>query len=235
MMTRKKGKIESWFDEKGYGFIQPDSGEERVFVHISDVTTRDTRPEANHKVSYLTNKDSEGRKRAIVVVQLNVFAGEPIIGHSALAKKSGRGLRRLMFSLLLSSCFLTLILFLTKSGKLSVLIPILYASLSAITILVYAKDKHAAVNENWRTPEATLHLLEVAGGWPGALIAQQLFNHKRNKTSFLFRYWLMVIINCAVLAWLFTDQGNTIASLYSERLVTLYKELVDLLAAYIKS
>jgi uncharacterized membrane protein YsdA (DUF1294 family)/cold shock CspA family protein len=227
MMTRKKGKIESWFDEKGYGFIQPDSGEERVFVHISDVTTRDTRPEANHKVSYLTNKDSEGRKRAIVVVQLNVFAGEPIIGHSALAKKSGRGLRRLMFSLLLSSCFLTLILFLTKSGKLSVLIPILYASLSAITILVYAKDKHDAINGNWRTSEATLHLLELAGGWPGALIAQQLFNHKRSKTSFLIAYWLMVILNCGVLTWLFISDKKNEAWQFSEQIITLLRNIIN--------
>jgi len=31
---RSKGKITSWNDEKGFGFITPSSGGNRIFVHI---------------------------------------------------------------------------------------------------------------------------------------------------------------------------------------------------------
>jgi uncharacterized membrane protein YsdA (DUF1294 family) len=44
--------------------------------------------------------------------------------------------------------------------------------MSVIAIIMYAKDKNAAEWGRWRTPEITLHLLSLLGGWPGAGIAQ---------------------------------------------------------------
>jgi len=35
-------------------------------------------------------------------------------------------------------------------------------------------DKSAAQRNAWRTPEGTLHMLSLVGGWPGAMIAQQI-------------------------------------------------------------
>ena len=35
MALRVKGRISEWNDDKGYGFITPMSGGNRVFVHIS--------------------------------------------------------------------------------------------------------------------------------------------------------------------------------------------------------
>ena len=49
---RKRGKINYWNDEKGYGFIQPDSGAERVFVHIHAFGNRAERPDLDEVVSY---------------------------------------------------------------------------------------------------------------------------------------------------------------------------------------
>jgi len=45
------------------------------------------------------------------------------------------------------------------------------------------------------------------GGWPGALIAQQTLRHKSRKESFRAVFWVTVVLNCAVLGWLFTDAG----------------------------
>lgn len=68
--------------------------------------------------------------------------------------------------------------------------------MSLITFLVYWKDKRAAVKGTWRTPEKTLHLLSLLGGWPGALIAQRMLRHKSRKFKFQFIFWLVVIMNC---------------------------------------
>ncbi|WP_426342764.1 DUF1294 domain-containing protein [Pseudoduganella sp. S-14] len=75
----------------------------------------------------------------------------------------------------------------------------LYAIASAACFIAYALDKSAARRGLRRMPERTLLLLGLAGGWPGALAAQQLLRHKSSKTEFLLKFWLTVIANLATL------------------------------------
>ena len=75
----------------------------------------------------------------------------------------------------------------------------LYYGASIITYGCYSRDKTAAQNAGRRTPESTLHLMSLVGGWPGALIAQVLLRHKTRKPSFLVGYWFTVIVNCIAL------------------------------------
>lgn len=75
-----------------------------------------------------------------------------------------------------------------------------YAGMSVLTWAVYAKDKAAARSGRWRTPESTLHLLAVLGGWPGALLAQQVLRHKTVKASFRGVFWFTVVANLSLLA-----------------------------------
>ena len=91
--------------------------------------------------------------------------------------------------------------------KIQFLIISLYFIISLLTFLVYAKDKSAAKKGAWRTPESTLHLFALFGGWPGALVAQQTLRHKSKKQPFRFVFWLTVLLNCAGLFWLFTPTG----------------------------
>ncbi|TFW08951.1 DUF1294 domain-containing protein [Oxalobacteraceae bacterium OM1] len=78
-----------------------------------------------------------------------------------------------------------------------------YAAASLAAFAAYGFDKsaarRAAHGNARRTPERTLHLLGVLGGWPGALLAQQVFRHKTQKTSFLALFWLTVALNCGLL------------------------------------
>ena len=69
------------------------------------------------------------------------------------------------------------------------------------TFAVYAADKRAAKRGAWRTPESTLHTLELLCGWPGAWLAQRLLRHKSVKTSFRIVFFMMVALNLAVLAY----------------------------------
>ena len=55
-------------------------------------------------------------------------------------------------------------------------------------------DKDRAVSSGWRVPESSLHLAELLGGWPGALLAQRRLRHKCSKTSYQFVFWNIVIL-----------------------------------------
>jgi uncharacterized membrane protein YsdA (DUF1294 family) len=75
----------------------------------------------------------------------------------------------------------------------------LYAGASLLCFIAYWQDKRAAERGAQRTPERTLLLLGLAGGWPGGLLAQQVFRHKTVKASFLAKYWLTVALNLGAL------------------------------------
>ena len=72
---------------------------------------------------------------------------------------------------------------------------LIYLVMSLATFMVYGFDKAAARADRWRTSEDTLHLLSLAGGWPGALLAQQWMRHKTSKDSFRRIYWVTVCMN----------------------------------------
>jgi uncharacterized membrane protein YsdA (DUF1294 family) len=82
-------------------------------------------------------------------------------------------------------------------GWVPVLVTVLYVVLSLASFLVYWWDKDAANAKAWRTSEGTLHLLDLLGGWPGALVAQQQFRHKTAKASFQTVFWITVVLNIA--------------------------------------
>ena len=75
----------------------------------------------------------------------------------------------------------------------------IYVVMSLVTFVAYAVDKFKAKHAMWRTPEKTLHLMELCCGWPGAMHAQKLLRPKSYKPLFRRAFWLMVFINaCAV-------------------------------------
>jgi uncharacterized membrane protein YsdA (DUF1294 family) len=95
----------------------------------------------------------------------------------------------------LTSAFIMLMCVAVIMGKLPMNILLIYALLSALTFTLYWQDKRAAIKGNRRTPESRLQIFSLVGGWPGGLIAQRVLHHKSSKKSFLFTYWLMVLLN----------------------------------------
>ena len=94
-------------------------------------------------------------------------------------------------------------------GKLPFLVLSIYLGASTAAFLAYLFDKSAARNAQWRTPENTLHLLALIGGWPGALIAQQLLRHKTRKLSFQIVFWMSALLNIGGFIWLFSSSGSS--------------------------
>ena len=97
------------------------------------------------------------------------------------------------------------------TGKLPAIVFWGYLVASVVCFTTYAVDKSAARAGRWRTSEQTLHLMALLGGWPGALIAQNLLRHKSQKTGFLLVFGATVVINCAALAWLISANHQPIA------------------------
>jgi uncharacterized membrane protein YsdA (DUF1294 family) len=84
------------------------------------------------------------------------------------------------------------------AGALSV-----YLVMSVIAFAVYWADKRRAERREWRIREATLHCLELLGGWPGAWAAQQVLRHKRQKGAYMAVYWTIVAVHAVAWAWWF--------------------------------
>lgn len=71
----------------------------------------------------------------------------------------------------------------------------IYLQVSLLTLLAYAWDKRQARLGRWRVPERRLHLLELFGGWPGALLAQRWLRHKSRKRSYQVCFWAIVLLH----------------------------------------
>ena len=85
---------------------------------------------------------------------------------------------------------------------------IAYPALSLLAYLMYARDKLSAIRGTWRVSEFSLHLVEAAGGWPGAYVAQQTMRHKTVKASYQVVFWLIVSVHVGFWAlWTFFPEA----------------------------
>lgn len=77
----------------------------------------------------------------------------------------------------------------------------IYLLMSTFAFALYGADKRRAGGGAWRISEATLHAIELLGGWPGALAAQRVFRHKWRKTSYMAVFWTIVAAHAFGWAW----------------------------------
>src|SRR6185369_5999495 len=194
---RHQGKITTWKDDQGFGFITPNLGGPEVFAHIKSFAKRQRRPEAGLIVTYDQVCDARGRPQATQIQ----FVGSP----QKMRATKATGPSRL--PLAIAGIFLAFVALSALTGKLPLAVLGLYVGASTAAFIAYAVDKSAARNDRWRTKENTLHLLALIGGWPGALVAQNRLRHKSSKTSFLVVFWMTVVLNCGALGLLLRPAG----------------------------
>ena len=193
-----KGILKVWNDDRGFGFISPSAGGTDVFAHISAFQNRSRRPKPGDVVIYHPEKSEDGKPRAVSVF----YSGEKLVKEAPQKSEC-----RLWLVMLVSPAFLLAILVLGFMLFLPWQLVALYFTASLIAFFMYWRDKSAARKRCWRTQESSLLLCGLIGGWPGALIAQQLFRHKSSKTEFQLKFWISVAVNCAGLAWVLTPIG----------------------------
>ena len=209
---RLTGTLVEWNDDRGFGFLEPAKGGERVFCHISQFTARSRRPIVGQKLSYETSRDERGRLRAAQIRPVGVAA--------RLQKKPAAAASAARLSpwlaVAVATIFLAVIIALVVAGRIPLIVPAGYVIASAITVFAYAFDKSAAMAGRRRTQESTLHWFALLGGWPGAWIAQLQFRHKTKKVSFVATFVLCVVLNLAALIWLIVESDSPFAQLLWE-------------------
>jgi uncharacterized membrane protein YsdA (DUF1294 family) len=104
-----------------------------------------------------------------------------------------------LLSLVVIGVWLGVLVVLVSVGKLPGWVFLTYGFFSPLTFVAYGTDKAAARRDRARIPEATLHVISVLGGWPGALVARPVFRHKTEKRSFRAVFWVTVLVNCAAM------------------------------------
>ena len=206
----KRGVLKSWNDGKGFGFIQPEGGGEPLFVHISAMRG-DSRPQVGDNVLYVAGRAAQGRPRAQHMRHAGLSLDRPAIRRKPAAarqpaggnppKASRRtdaaGIRDLLLKLLILAglCLLPAWGSLALLGQGMFWVALAYPLVSLFSFCQYWLDKQHAQKGRWRTSENSLHIAELLGGWPGALVAQQVFRHKTRKASFQLAFWAIVALH----------------------------------------
>ena len=199
------GIIKSWKEDKGFGFIQPNGGGKDIFIHIRDLKHSNYQPQLGDNVCFKVVADKNGKIRAYDAF----IKGQEITRQQIRTKSFNKNqlqthvkreyrLGMLPLLLIASIPFVASALLIKQKH---IFYPFfVYLLMSLVTFFIYAVDKTKAHRNEWRTPEQTIHLFELLGGWPGALITQRVIRHKNKKTSFQVIFWMIVAIHIVI--WL---------------------------------
>lgn len=207
LASEKRGILKSWNDAKGFGFIQPELGGAQLFVHVSALRG-ERRPLPGETVLFVPGKDAQGRPRAEHMRFAGLSLDRPAIRHkprAAAVESAARSSRTATGAIQQLPLKLVILLALCAPPVVGALQLWLgagvawalgaYPLLSLISFGQYWNDKRSAQKGRWRTPESQLQLVALLGGWPGALVAQQVFRHKTRKLPFQLLFWLIVLLH----------------------------------------
>ena len=183
---RETGVVKAWNPDRGFGFVQRAAAPD-LFLHIKAFPRGAADPVVGDEVTFEVEVQPDGKPRAAQARLASesyappVRPTSPIIGALAI----------LAFASIYS-------LVEVYWGPVPLWVLFLYLGVSAITFGSYAIDKSAARLKQRRVAETSLILLGMLGGWPGAILAQQLLRHKTAKPSFRAVFWVSVLINVFV-------------------------------------
>ena len=77
-----------------------------------------------------------------------------------------------------------------------------FLSINSIVFILAGYDKYSAKRNKRRIPENTLFFLEAIGGTIGLLLAMLLFRHKTTKSSFLWKFFGILIFQLLLVGYI---------------------------------
>ncbi len=183
-MSRVQASLVEWKDEKGYGFARLPGGTERIFVHAKALAENTPRPKKGDELELDLIKGRNGKPAAS-----NVF----VLDENGVA-------RLLPYHLVTAAMLLIVLELLVIMGKVPFAVTAWYAAMGAVSAHLYWRDKRAAMAGTWRVSERTLHIVDLAGGIIGGLLAQHRYRHKKSKPSFQTTTFAVVTAHAIVMA-----------------------------------
>ncbi|PKP83441.1 MAG: DUF1294 domain-containing protein [Alphaproteobacteria bacterium HGW-Alphaproteobacteria-18] len=185
---RQEGHLSGWNEARGFGFLKPVGGGPDAFAHIRAFAKEERHIEEGHLYSYETETDQAGRLRASDIRPIR----PPPVKPSLLSKIISRTPR-----IMVIPAFLFIAIAVSMTTQVSPSWFAVYGLASLACFIGYALDKRAAEHKQWRVSETILLMVGLVGGWPGAILAQELFRHKTTKPAFRTLFWMSVAINMA--------------------------------------
>lgn len=200
--NKPSGTITNFNPDKNFGFIRTSAGKD-IFFHIREFRAGRT-PVIGESVLFDLGEDKQGRACAINVQEtsfvLKKQSEQAKRNEARQAYEMRQEIRAQKQGLLNAVCLFALIYFVLLTVvvllfDLNQSVLLCYVVMSLISLAAYYKDKQAAQNNDRRTPENTMHLYDVLGGWIGASFAQRLWNHKTTKQEFRVLYYATIAVN----------------------------------------
>ncbi len=183
---RETGVVKAWNPERGFGFVRRD-GAPDLFLHIKAFPRGAADPALGDELTFEVEMQPDGKARAARARP----AAEAYV-------PSARPTSPIIGTLAILAFAAIYVLVEVYWGPVPLWVLVVYLGVSAITFASYAIDKSAARLRRRRVAETSLILLGMLGGWPGAILAQQLLRHKTAKPSFRAVFWASVLINVFV-------------------------------------
>lgn len=198
-MDKELGKIIHYDTQRKFGFIQYKNNQE-IFFHERQFRAGRT-PVIGEMVVFDIKKDKSGRDCADNVQELAFVQKQQAKRqkYEAYQERQEQKQGELKLWCGISLVYVVLMgLGLLLIGK-PLSIMVLYVVMGAVSFAMYYKDKLSAQTGKWRTPENTLHLIDLLGGWVGATFAHKLLNHKATKPTFRSVFYATVIIHVVLM------------------------------------
>jgi uncharacterized membrane protein YsdA (DUF1294 family)/cold shock CspA family protein len=208
---RYQGKLVEWNDDKAFGFVVPNAGGRKIFVHLNEFHNRASvrRPNVGDLLTFEIGLDAQKRSCAINI--------SPVVAPQKRKQIEARnGSREVAstWSQWLALAWIVAMFALFALAKFPWKFAAAWIAINAVTYVLYANDKSSAERGTRRVPEKNLHLFALIGGWPAAAIAQQRLRHKTSKAEFRTAFWLTVIVNIVAMTWLLTRGAAYVVSVF---------------------
>ncbi len=146
-----KGQLVLWNDEKGFGFVRPESDEKDLFLHISAIKNYrkglSRRPMVGDAVHFQPLSQHEAEKQRRISAAQVIGINDAVFG---IDTEPGPWWSSLGLKLLAGAPILLSFHLIWRTGNPIPLVS--YIFMSALSSLYYAVDKRRAMLHSWRVP-----------------------------------------------------------------------------------